>query len=57
MKTQILFAIIGGAGFGVGLGTALTVALRSLGLGGPSVAASPRTTPDTTGSGGTPVGA
>ena len=51
MKTQILFAIIGGAGFGVALGTALATALRSFGLGRPPVGATPRTTPDITDSG------
>lgn len=57
MKTQILFAIIGGAGFGVGLGTTLTVALRRFGLGRPPVGSTPQTTPDSTDrGGGTPAG-
>jgi hypothetical protein len=48
VKTQILFAIVGGAGFGVGVGTALTVVLRRFGLGRPPVGSSPETTPDRT---------
>jgi hypothetical protein len=52
VKTQILFAIIGGAGFGVGFGTALTVALRRFGPGRPPDGSTPQTTPDSTDSGG-----
>lgn len=52
MKTQILFAIVGGAGFGVAIGTALTVLMRGFGFGRPPTDARPRPRPDITDSGG-----